>query len=214
MRRFRQRALIVGIGVVAALSVVCVRLVLEARTAYRQGASAEERGELVEAVRHYLDAGRAYLPGNPFVRSALDRLDAIGIAAVTRGDYGTALLAFEAERAALLGARSFYTPMADRLPQLNRRLARLMAATEAPSAGPGFEERATWHEQRLAQRLGPKTSLVMLALLGLALWVTSAVAFFRKGLDRNLALVPAPAVFAGVGFLAGLATFLICLHLA
>lgn len=214
MRSFRQRALIVGIGIVVALGVVCVRLVLEARTAYRQGVAAEERGELAEAVRHYLDAGRAYLPGSPFVRGALDRLDAIGVAAVTRGDYATARAAFEAERAAMLGARSFYMPMADRLPHLNRRLARLMAATEAPAAGPSFEERAAWHEQRMAQRLRPKTSLVMLALLGLALWVTSSVVFFRKGLDRNLTLVRAPAVFAGIGFLAGLATFLVCLRLA
>ena len=114
----------------------------------------------------------------------------------------------------MLGARSFYVPMADRLPQLNRRLARLMAAIEDPAGGPSFEQRAAWHEQRLAQRLRPKTSLVLMALLGLALWVTSSVVFFRKGLDRNLTLVRTPAVFAGLGFLAGLATFLVCLRLA
>lgn len=214
MRSFRQRALIVGIGILVALGVVCVRLVLESRAAFRQGAAAEERGELGEAIRHYLDAGRAYLPGSPFVRGAVDHLDAIGVAAVTRSDYATARAAFEAERAALLGARSFYTPFSDRLPHINRRLARLMAAIEDPTGGATFEERAAWHEQRLSRPLGPKTSVVMLALLGLALWVTSSVVFFRKGLDRNLGLVRVPAVFAGLGFLAGLATFLICLRLA
>jgi hypothetical protein len=209
----RQLA-IVGIGVVAALGVVVVRLVVEARGAYRQGAAAEARGDLGEAVRHYLDAGRAYLPGNPVVRRALDRLDAIGVAAVTKGDYATARAAFEAERAALLGARSFYTPHAERLPVINRRLARLMAAIEDPLGRAGFEERTAWHQQRLAERLRPKTSFVLLALLGLALWVASAVLFFRKGLGKDLVLVRVPAAFAGVGFLLGLVLFLVSLRLA
>jgi hypothetical protein len=214
MRLVRRPVVIVAFGLLAALSVVVVRLLVEAAHAYRQGAAAEERGETAEAVRHYLDAARAYVPGNPVVRRALDRLDAIAVAAVTKGDYATARSAFEAERAALLGARSFYTPHAERMPGINRRLARLMAATEDPTGAPGFEERAAWHEQRMGERLRPKTSLVMLALLGLALWVTSGVMFFRKGLDRNLALVRTPAVFAGLGFLAGLAMFLVCLRLA
>jgi hypothetical protein len=89
-----------------------------------------------------------------------------------------------------------------------------MAATEDPSGGAGFEDRAAWHEQRLGERLRPKTSVVMLALLGLALWVASGVAFFWKGLDRNLGLVRAQALLAAVGFLTGLLLFLTCLRLA
>jgi len=214
MATIRRQLAIAGIGIFAAVSVVVVRLVIEAQTAYRQGAAAEERGDPVEAVRHYLDAGRAYVPGNPVVHRALDRLDAMGVAAVTRGDYATARAAFEAERAALLGTRSFYTPYANRLPVINRRLARLMAATEDPIGSSTFEERTAWHEQRLTERPRPKTSLVMLALLGLALWCTSAVVFFLKGLDRNFVLVRTPAVFAGLGFLVGLGMFLVCLRLA
>jgi hypothetical protein len=214
MMTIRRQLAIAGIVLLAAVGVVVVRLVLEANTAYRQGVAAEDRGELVEAVRHYLDAGRAYVPGNPVVRRALERLDAIGVAAVTRGDYATARTAFESARAALLGTRSFYTPFADRLPAINRRLARLMAATEDPLGSSTFEERTAWHEQRLGEPVRPKTSFVALALLGLALWCTSAVVFVRKGLDKNLALVRAPAVLAGLGFLVGLAMFLVCLRLA
>ena len=210
----RRPLVIAGLGILAAVVVVVVRLLVEARGAYRQGVAAEGRGDHGEAVRHYRDAGRAYLPGNPVIRRALDRLDAIGVAAVTKGDYATARAAFEAERAALLGARSFYTPYAERLPGINRRLARLMAATEDPSGTAGFEARSAWHEQRLAEKPRPKTALVLLALAGLALWAGSAVAFFRKGLDKNLVLVRAPAVLAGLGFLVGLALFLACLRLA
>jgi hypothetical protein len=210
----RRRLAIVAIGILAALTVVVVRLLVEARGAYREGVAAEQRGDLGEAVRHYLDAGRAYLPGNPVVRSALDRLDAIGVASVTKGDYVAARSAFEAERAVLLGARSFYTPYAERLPGINRRLARLMAAIEDPSGMDSFDARTAWHEQRLAGRLGPKTSFVLLALLGLGLWAGSAVVFFRKGLDKNLVLVRLPAVLAGVGFVLGLVLFLVGLRLA
>jgi hypothetical protein len=214
MRGFRRQVVIVLLGVTAALGVIVVRLLVDARAAYRNGVAAEERGEVSEAIRFYLDAGRLYLPGSPFTRSALDRLDAIGIAQVTKGDYATARAAFEAERAALLGTRSFYTPYAERLPSLDRRLSRLLAATEDRASPATFEERARWHAERLAERPRPKISFVLLALLGLGIWVASAVAFFRKGVDANLALRRAPAAFTGAGFLVGLALFLICLRLA
>ena len=103
---------------------------------------------------------------------------------------------------------------AERLPSLDRRLSRLLAATEDRASPATFEERARWHAERLAERPRPKISFVLLALLGLGIWVASAVAFFRKGVDANLALRRAPAAFAGAGFLVGLALFLICLRLA
>jgi hypothetical protein len=214
MHRLRRPVVIVLLGVVLALGVIVVRLLVDARTAYRSGVAAEERGEVSEAIRFYLDAGRLYVPGSPFTRGALDRLDAIGIAQVTKGDYAIARAAFEAERAALLGTRSFYTPYAERLPILERRLSRLLAAAEDRASPSTFEERAKWHAERLAQRPRPKTSFVLLALLGLATWVTSAVAFFRKGVDADLALRRTPALLAGAGFLVGLVLFLICLRLA
>ena len=214
MRERQRQVGIVLLGVAAALAVIVARLLVDARTAYRNGAAAEERGEVSEAIRFYLDAGRLYVPGSPFTRNALDRLDAIGIALVTKGDYATARAAFEAERAALLGTRSFYTPYAERLPSLERRLSRLLAAAEDRASPATFEERARWHAERLAERPRPKTAMVLLALLGLAMWVTSAVLFFRKGVDANLALRRAPATLASVGFLVGLALFLACLRLA
>ena len=214
MSRLRRQVVIVLLGVIAALAVIVVRLVVDARNAYRNGVAAEERGEVSEAIRFYLDAGRLYLPGSPFTRNALDRLDAIGVAQVTKGDYATARAAFEAERAAMLGTRSFYTPFAERLPSLERRLSRLLAAAEDRASPANFEERAKWHAERLAQRPRPKTSMVMLALLGLGVWVTSAVVFFRKGVDANLVLKRVPAMLAGAGFLVGVALFLVCLRLA
>jgi hypothetical protein len=143
------------LGVTLALGVIVVRLLVDARNAYRNGAAAEQRGEVTEAIRFYLEAGRLYVPGSPFTRNALDRLDALRIALVTKGDYPTARMAFEAERAALLGTRSFYTPYAARLPGLDRRIFRLLAAAEENSAQTTFKERAQWHAERIPGQIGP-----------------------------------------------------------
>jgi hypothetical protein len=211
--RGRQFAIVVA-GLLLALVIVIVRLLVDARSAYQSGMAAEQSGDTPEAIRHYLDAARLYVPGSPFVRGSLDRLEAMGTAAVTRGDYGTARSAYEAERAALLGARSFYIPYAKRLPDTERRLARLLAATEQHGELQGFETRAAWHAERLAQRPWPRTSLVLLCLFGLGTWISSAILFFRKGLDVDLRLKRVPAILTGIGFAVGFAVFLVCLRLA
>lgn len=213
MHGWRQLSIALA-SVALALTIVVVRLLVDARTAFQNGAAAEQKGETALAIRHYLDAGRLYVPGSPFTRDALDRLDAIAVTAVTTGDYATARAAFEAERAAMLGTRSFYTPFASRLPDLERRLARLLAATEEPAATATFEERTNWHAERLAERPQPKTAWVLLALLGLATWVTSTVMFFRQGLDARLGPKRLPAVLAASGFVVGLVLFLVSLRLA
>ena len=214
MRGRRGQLAIALAGVVLALGIVVARLLIDGRTAWLHGAAAEQRGETAQAIRHYLDAGRMYVPGSPYTARSLDRLDAIAVTAVTQGDYASARAAFEAERAALLGTRSFYTPYASRLPDLERRLARLLAASEAQTGATTFEERTNWHAERLAERPQPKASFVLLALLGLATWVTSTVVFFRHGLDAHLGLRRVPALLAASGFVMGLALFLVCLRLA
>jgi len=214
MQRRRRQIGIVLFGLAFALAIIVTRLLIDSRQACRQGAAAEQRGDMTEAIRHYLDAGRLYVPGSPFVRQALDRLDTIGVALVNKGDYPLARSAFESERAALLGTRSFYTPYADRLPGIERRIARLLAAEEGGTASASFEERAAWHAERLRQRPGPKTSMVLLALLGLGIWISCAVIFLRKGLSASLLLQRGPALLAGAGFLLGLTLFLVGLRLA
>jgi hypothetical protein len=209
----RQLAIVLA-GLTLALAILTTRLLLDGRTAFRAGAEAEQRGELTAAIRQYLDAGRLYVPGGPYSRHAVDRLDSIAVAAVTRGDYATARSAFEAERAAILGTRSFYIPQQDRLAELERRLARLLAASEVETAAADFSERAAWHAQRLAEHAGPSVTLVLLALAGLLTWVASTVLFLLRGLDSRLGLRRGPALLAASGFVAGLTVFLVCLRLA
>lgn len=211
-----RRWLLVAVGLALAVVVVAVRLLYDSRGALHAGEMSETRGDRPEAIRHYQDAARLYLPASPYVRDALDRLEALAAAAAQAGDGPSLRAALEAERAAILATRSLYIPNGSRLPDLERRLARVLAATEDRSVAPGvsFEARTAWHLERLARRPGPALAYVLLALVGLALWVGSAIGFVSRGLDARLRLRRPHAVIAGITFALGLAMFLIGLRLA
>jgi hypothetical protein len=214
--RGHPRWLLVAVGVALALVVVAVRLLVDSRSALRAGELSEARGDRLEAIRHYQDAARLYLPASPYVGNALDRLEAVATAAAQAGDGPSVRAALEAERGAILATRSLFIPNGSRLPDIEHRLARLLAATEDRSVAPGvsFEARAAWHLERLARRPGPALAHVLLALAGLALWVGSAIGFVSKGLDARLRLRRRYSMIAGVTFALGLAMFLLGLRFA
>jgi hypothetical protein len=115
-----------------------------------------------------------------------------------------------------LATRSLYIPHGSRLPDIEHRLARLLAAAEDRSVAPGisFEARAAWYMERLTRRPGPALAHVLLALAGLVLWVGSAIGFCTKGLDVKLRLRRPHAIIAGVAFIVGFAMFLAGLRFA
>jgi len=57
-----RRWLLVVAGMALALVVVAARLLVDARSALRAGQISEGRGDRLEAIRHYQDAARLYLP--------------------------------------------------------------------------------------------------------------------------------------------------------
>lgn len=205
-----------GAGVALALGILCARLLWDARSNLMAGERAESQGDRQTAIRHYQDAARLYLPGSPYVRRALDHLEGVAASATQVGDGPGLRAALEAERAAILATRWLLIPNASRLPALERRLAQVLAANEERSVAPGvsFEARTAWHLERLAHRPGPVLPYVLLALSGLVLWVGSAIAFFRKGLDESLRLRRRNAVISSIIFAAGLGLFLLGLRLA
>jgi len=213
---FRKSGFLWIAGLLVAAGVLVTRLAVDARAALRAGESAEARGERDEAVRHYLDAARLYLPGSGSVRRALDHLEGMARAAEASGDLAGARAPLEAIRAALLGTRSLYTPYADRLPDVERRLAGIYARLEDPGVDPGasLEARTAWHASKLARHPGPTIGYVLLALFGLAVWLVGAVGFMRRGLDAGLRLRRGPALAAGIIFVVGFALFLTGLRLA
>ncbi len=208
----RARWLLPVVGIVLALAVVTGRLLVDSRAAYQAGARAELEDKPRDAIRQYQDAIRLYVPGSPFVRDALDRLEALAASAMAAHDVTLARAALEAERGALLATRSVYTPHASRLPAVEQQLARLLALSEEP--GPDLAARAAWHAERLARRPGPALIYVTMALVGLALWVGGSVVFFTRGLDAGLRMRRLPAALSGMAFALGMALFLVGLRLA
>jgi hypothetical protein len=213
---YRRTLFIVAAAFGAALAVIVVRLLVDSHAAFVRGQAAENRGELTQAIRHYQTAARLYVPGSPYVKHSILRLDVIAVSAIQKSNYSLGRTALEAERAALLGTRSLFIPMANRLPEIERRLSRLLAATEDPNLDPGasFETRSKWHLERLERRPGPRGSYVLMAVFGFGIWIASAVFFLRKALDTNLRLRPRPAMVTSTAFLLGLAIFLVGLRLA
>jgi hypothetical protein len=209
----RSRWLVPVVGIVLALGVVTGRLLVDARAAYQAGSRAELAGKPRDAIRQYGDAVRFYVPGSPFVRYALDRLDGIAAAATTARDFDLARAALETERGALLSARSVYVPHSSRLPAIEQELARLLALAEEPTSS-DLAARAAWHAERLAHRPGPNLVYVVMALVGLGLWVGGSVVFFTRGLDPGLRLRSPAAVACGAVFLVGMSLFLLGLRLA
>jgi hypothetical protein len=199
-----------------AVALVVGRVLRDSQAALLAGAAAEASGDSARAAREYLHAIRMYVPGSPFVRKAVERLEVMAAAAAQAGEAAVERAAREALRSGLLGARSVYTPFAERLATSDRRLAELYARLEDPAVAPGAspEQRRAWHLERLLARPGPSLPATFAALGGLALWLGAAIVFIRKGLDRGLRLQRDWAIGCGVAFFLGFTLFLLGLRFA
>ena len=225
LRRFRGGWLLLA---VVTLAIVMVRVTIDSRAALRAGVDAETAGDRSRASREYLHAIRMYVPGSSSVKRAVERLEAMAGAAAEAGDLEGERIAREALRSGLLGARSVYTPYADHLAVSDRRLAEVYARIETRSAvaapgaaqpgtgqaGTGIEERRLWHLARLTERPGPALPATFAALFGFALWLSAAILFIRRGIDRGLRLQRRWALAALVMFAVGFSLFVIGLRLA
>src|SRR5262245_18450069 len=83
--RLGRPAAVVGVVAVVTLAVVAGRLLVDARASIGRADAAEHAGDDEQAVAACLDAARAYFPGNPYNRAALDRLLALAARARKAG---------------------------------------------------------------------------------------------------------------------------------
>jgi len=198
------------------LAVVVVRVVASGRAELRAGEAALARGDTEEATARLRRAARWYAPLSPYPRRALDRLEDLARQAEAAGDVRAARLAWEAERAAILGTRSVYTPFAERLEPANRKIAALLAREEGERADPGHSEaqRVAWHYALLARDDAPRVGFAVLALLGFVGWVLGALGFIYRGVGDDDKLRPRAALWSAAVVIAGYAAFLIGLSRA
>ncbi|MFH2010166.1 MAG: hypothetical protein ABI333_26445 [bacterium] len=223
-----KRRLVTGVVVtLALLAVVSGRVVCSSRGEYQEGHAAERRAVKAtdparrtrasqDAIVHYRRAARWYAPGNGYGTRALDGLTRLGKLAERQGDRQTALMAHRAIRRAILGARSFYTPHADRLARANRHIARLTARQQGGETA-GAEQLAraeAWHLKRLQASTAPSVAWSILALLGFLGWVAGALLFIYRAITPEDRLVGRQALIWGGVILAGLLLWLLGLSQA
>ena len=205
----KRTVITVLVVTLAVLSAITGRVVCSSRSEWLAGHGAERRAlgqadaaarsaGLDEAVIHYRRAARWYAPGSGYVTRSLDALARIGTAAEQQGDLARALDAHRAIRSAILGARSVYTPHADRLAQANGRIARLSAAVQGEKQS--AEARAkleAWHLTALRQDTAPAVGWSVLAVLAFLGWVSAAFVFIYRAITPDDRLLVRPALIWG-----------------
>lgn len=212
----RLRVVANGVGwVLAFCAPVLLHAWTEARTelALADAAAAEE--DLDAEIEHLGRALRWRVPWADHDAQALDRLFAIGEAAESAGDVGSALAAYREARGALLATRVIVVPHADARAELDRRIAALMTVQqrelEPDLASDDGEAR---HLALLQETPGPdpwRASAAALALLG---WVLASAAVLWRGLDARGRVRPRAALLWGVGSLACMIAWMILWRLA
>ncbi len=123
----RLLRLVVGSAAVVALftGVATLRAVLDGERELSASDAAFDANDLHGAIEHARRAASAYAPGAPHVERGYERLLAIARGAEATGRPELAMLAYQAQRAAVLESASILRPFPERLEQANRNLARL-----------------------------------------------------------------------------------------
>jgi hypothetical protein len=130
-----RRALSLVVWTVAALTlfgaVATLRAHLDGEREIAASDAAFDANDLRGAIEHARRAASSYVPGAPHVEQGYARLLAVARGAEATGRPDVAMLAYQAQRAAVLESASFVQPFPARLDEANRNLARLAAAKTA-----------------------------------------------------------------------------------
>ena len=209
---FRRSLAFVLLALVALVSLMTARSVIEARAEFRRAERALAASDLPNAVSHLRLAARWDAPFNLYASRALDQLERLAQAAEQRGDRPLALRAYRAAHAALHAARGIEVRDAARLTRVDARIAALMA--EAPPSPMTASLTPRERERRYRELLkpaSPNVAGVLLACGGFFTWVLSFAALILRGLDNEGRIVKAVArpsflllVFGWVLFAVGL----------
>ncbi len=108
--------------------VATLRAVLDGEREIAASDAAFDANDLHGTIQHARRAASAYAPGAPHVERGYRRLLAVARGAEATGRPELAMLAWQAERAAVLESASFWRPFPERLEEANRNLARLSAS--------------------------------------------------------------------------------------
>jgi hypothetical protein len=162
------------------LGVATLRAVLDGEREITASDAAFDANDLHASIQHARRAASAYAPRAPHVERGYERLLAIARGAEASGQADIALLAWQAQRAAVLESQSLLRPFPERLEEANRNLARLQAAKTAAESertevaqrlfrkAQGREARAPWGALLAAGLLLAAAGLGWFAAAGVA----------------------------------------------
>lgn len=168
-----------AIGILLLGLALCGRMLWDAHDELaRAAASGSPRQQTI----HLRRALSAHFPGNPWSRSAAQRLLAQARQAEQQGQREQALFVLRELRSGLVALRSFYQPLADELRRSAAAIVRLRAATPGVSA---------LSVARLVRPPAPDALWVAVGLAGFVLSVLGSLCFFWRGYDRSGRPLPA-----------------------
>jgi len=171
--------------------------------------AAFDADDLHAAIQHARRAASAYTLGAPHVERGYERLLAIARGAEASGQADIALLAWQAQRAAVLESQSLLRPFPERLEEANRNLARLQAAETAAEAERTDMAQRLFRKAQSHQARAPWGALLAAGLLvaaaGLAWFAAAGVAadgriHWRRGLWGLIAVGLGAALWAAAAF--------------
>jgi hypothetical protein len=164
-------------------AVASARVLMDGEREIAASDAAFDANDLYGTIEHARRAASAYLPGAPHVERGYARLLAVARGAEATGRPELAMLAYQAERAAVLESASAIQPFSDRLEEANRNLARLAAAKAAPEAErPETAQRLFRQAQAEGARRAPWGALLAVGLFVAAFGVGwFAWAALRRG---------------------------------
>ncbi len=183
----RSWLLWVGVGLLALVVPVGIRVAVEGQRALVRAQQAEARGDVPARIEALGQAARWTLPaGLGSQNEALAALEALAHGPDVPED--VAIRAHRQVRRALLGTRAWGVADRERLAHANRALARVTTAR----ADDGGQIGARYLE---AEPAGWRANLAGVAF---AAWVVAGLGFVRRGLDARMRLRPASAVRWGL----------------
>lgn len=157
--------------------VATLRAVLDGEREVQASDVAFDANDLHASIQHARRAASAYAPGAPHVRRGYERLLAIARGAEATGQVEVAVLAWQAQRAAVLESASLVRPFPERLEEANRNLARLEASKSAAEPGrPELGQRLFKQAQEKSRERLPWGGLLAAGLLLAALGVAGFAA--------------------------------------
>jgi len=159
-------AVLLSVG--ALLAVASTRLVLDGKGHFEQGEDLARDGDRARAMVELEEAARAYVPGSPYPRRAIERMGIIAKGHEMRGDTASARAAWESIRRSILATRHFAQPNRDLLERAERELTRIAGGDRDVSANPS------------ARPEDPSPVASILLFAGLLAWIGGALSLLAR----------------------------------